>query len=235
MTDLYKINLLPPEIIAQRKYEGWYPWIAAVTVIALIVIGIAFGWATITLAGQNSELESLKGQVAVVKSQAEELKQYETQYSEYVARQEVVDRALSDRLDPYLLSLTVTKYLPANVWISSVAFSSEEGFVLTGNVQDVGTNPNHQDWRGVAQCVDDLEASALLQNCWLTTGSMVDTFNDGELASTNSSATQSTTTGGGTSPTINTFTIQGQLRFTQSLAKDVALWSGAAEEGASNE
>lgn len=231
MTDLYKINLLPPEIIAQRKYEGWYPWIAAVTVISLLIIGIAYGWASITLSGQQTELQALESQVAVVKSQAEELKQYEAQQNDHLARQEVVDQALSNRLDPYLLSLTVTKYLPSNVWVSSVSYSAEEGFTLTGNIQDTGTNPNNQDWRGVAQCVDDLDSSALLRNCWLTTGSMVDTFNDTEAATTNSTQTQSTTTGGGTSPTINTFTIQGQLRFTQSLAEDAELWSGATEEG----
>lgn len=229
--DLYKINLLPAEIIQQRKYEAWYPWIVSITAILVMVLGLLFAWSSLVLDGQMTELNGIEQEVTATQKQADSLKSYEAEAKDHKFRETIVTKALKNRMDPYLLAVTVTKYIPANVWLTNITFSETEGFTLQGLLQDVGTNPETRDWRGVAQCVDDLESSALLRKVWLTTGNMADVYVDPDV-----DAAATTTTGGDTAavPFPDLFSITADSKITLNTVKDKGTWSSvllAATEG----
>lgn len=175
-----KINLLPQEILDQRKYELWYPWIASVAIIVLLLIGLLYIGSIIGLKAQEKELEAIQTEIGATQKSANSLAKYEKEKKNFDARAKIVKSALESRLDPYLCALAVTYYLPGTVSVEQMTFDASEGMTIMGVVEDSSTNPNDKDWKGVAKAVDNLEKPSIIKNVWLSEGTMNDAYDNYE-------------------------------------------------------
>lgn len=175
--NLTKINLLPQEILDQRRFELWYPWIISSVIIALLITGIISAILGIGLVGQEDALDQTASEIKTTNAQAAKLKQHEDEKNFLDARQAIVDSALANRLDAYLLSVALTKSLPGPISIERFVYNANKGLTIQGVVEDTGANPESRDWKGVAATIDALEGSSIIRNAWLSRGVMNDNYN----------------------------------------------------------
>lgn len=175
-----KINLLPQEILNQRRFELWYPWIISVALIVALLIGLFYVGSLIGLKSHREEVQSIQTEITSTKRQSDLLAHFEKEKKLYDAREKIVKEALQDRLDPYLCGLAVTYYLPSTVAIEMMTFNATNGMSIEGEVEDATTNPKMKDWRGVAETIDSLEKSPLLRNIWLAEGTLEENYSNYE-------------------------------------------------------
>lgn len=175
-----KINLLPQEILDQRRFELWYPWIASVAIIALLLIGLLYVGSLLGIAAKNNEIAAIQADIKTTQNMATNLAQYEKEKKAYDARADIVKSALANRLDPYLCALAVTYYLPGTCSVEQMVFDASSGLTISGIVEDTGKNPSNKDWKGVAKAMDKLGESEYIRNEWLTEGSMNDAYDNYE-------------------------------------------------------
>lgn len=184
--NLHKINLLPQNILDQRRFELWYPWIISTVIVLLLITGIIAAILGIGVIGQAADHDKTQDEIEITKMQAAELKKYEEDNDFLKARQKIVESALQDRLDAYLLSVALTKSLPGPVSIERLAFDAETGLIIQGVVEDKTGNPTTHDWKAVASTIDALESASIIRNTWLSHGVLNDSYSnyetfDGEI------------------------------------------------------
>lgn len=221
-----KINLLPKEILDQRKYELWYPWIFSIAIIVLLVIGLVYLMFTLSINNVGKEIDDINAQVAVTTAQAQTLKPYEEEHSLYLARSIVTKSALQDRMDPYLVALAITRYLPTTVSVEHITADTDAGLTITGVVEDSGGNPEDKDWKGVATAMDSLAKAPLFKTIWLTEGTMNDSYDSYEEFDKQRSAVESNNF----PDVVDSFTLTGQIRLTLDSDKDNPVWTKSADE-----
>ena len=78
-----KINLLPQEILDQRKYELWYPWIASVAIICLLIIGLLYIGSLIALSAREKEVQAVQAEIEATQKSANSLVKYEKAQKNY--------------------------------------------------------------------------------------------------------------------------------------------------------
>lgn len=215
-----KINLLPQEILDQRRFELWYPWIISIAIIVLLLIGLSYIGSLIGLNSMAKEVEAIQTEITATQTSANSLAKYEKEKKTYEARAEIVKSALSKRLDPYLCALAVTYYLPGTASIESMSFDAASGMTISGVVEDSSKNPNNKDWKGVAKAVDNIEKASVIRNVWLTEGKMNDSYDNYEEYNKQVSASKSNNY----PDVVDQFTISGDLKLTLSPGKK-ATWT----------
>lgn len=215
-----KINLLPQEILDQRKYELWYPWIASVAIIVLLLIGLLYIGSIIGLKAQEKEVEAIQTEIGATQKSANSLAKYEKSKKNYDARAKIVKSALEKRLDPYLCALAVTYYLPGTVSIEQMTFDAASGMTIKGVVEDSSKNPNDKDWKGVAQTIDNLEKASIIKDVWLSQGAMNDAYDNYEYYDKQVSAKIQNNY----PDVVDQFTISGSLKLTLDSSKK-ATWT----------
>lgn len=223
-----KINLLPQEILDQRRFELWYPWIASIAVIALLIIGLLYVGSILGLSTKNKEIDAINAEIKATQNVAISLAQYEKDKKEYDARADIVKSALANRLDPYLCALAVTYYLPGTCSVEQMVFDALTGLNISGVVEDSGKNPSSKDWKGVALAMDKLGQSEYIRNEWLSEGSMNDTYDNYEEYNKTISGTNQANY----PDVVDQFKISGDLKLTLNVGK-TPVWTkkDAATEG----
>lgn len=223
-----KINLLPQEILDQRRFELWYPWIASIAVIALLIIGLLYVGSILGLSTKNKEIDAINAEIKATQNVAISLAQYEKDKKEYDARADIVKSALANRLDPYLCALAVTYYLPGTCSVEQMVFDASTGLNISGVVEDSGKNPSSKDWKGVALAMDKLGQSEYIRNEWLSEGSMNDTYDNYEEYNKTISGTNQANY----PDVVDQFKISGDLKLTLNVGK-TPVWTkkDAATEG----
>ncbi|MBK5211125.1 MAG: hypothetical protein JJE36_02230 [Coriobacteriia bacterium] len=219
-----KINLLPQAILDQRRFELWYPWIAIIGLICLLLIGLFFIGFAINLSSRTDELNATKSETTDTKAQAAKLKKYEDAKKTFTARETIVNQALAQRMDPYLCGLAVTKYLPSTVSIENMSFDALMGMSLNGVVEDTGGNPTDKDWKGVANAMDSLGEAPIVHNLWLSKGAMTDAYNNYE----GSDSLYSAAIQDNFPDVVDQFSITGDLKLTIDTGGDTHLWTDKA-------
>ena len=223
-----KINVLPQEILDQRKYELWYPWIASVAIICLLIIGLLYIGSLIALSAREKEVQAVQAEIEATQKSANSLVKYEKAQKNYDARAKIVKSALEKRLDPYLCALAVTYYLPGTASIEQMTFDAETGMTVLGVVEDSSTNPNNKDWKGVAQAMDNLDKSSIIKDLWLSEGRMNDAYDNYEEYNKQVSAKNQNNY----PDVVDQFTISGSLKLTLDAGKKATWTQKAATEGA---
>lgn len=222
-----KINLLPQEILDQRRFELWYPWIISAAIIVALLIGLFYVGSLIGLKSRREEVQSIQSEITSTKKQSDLLAHFEKEKKDYDAREKVVKEALQDRLDPYLCGLAVTYYLPTTVSVESMTFNATDGMSIQGVVEDATTNPRTKDWRGVAEAIDSLEKSPLLRNIWLTEGTLNDTYANYETNNTKIPITNEHNF----PDVVDQFKLSGDLKLTLNPAEKTLWTSKDAQQG----
>lgn len=183
-TSFPKINLLPKEVREARRFELWYPWIWSAAAILLVLLVIAFLLLTIERISSEQELSATQSEITTTRAQSEALKEHEELKIFVEGRDQILKDTLSDRLDPQLIGVALTKDLPKAISVERIIISEERGLEIQGAVEDSGSNPPDKDWHAVAEAIDKLESGSLFKNVWLNTGSLVDTYSNYEQKDT---------------------------------------------------
>ena len=223
-----KINLLPQEILDQRKYELWYPWIASVAIIFLLLIGLLYIGSLLGISAQEKEVQAIRAEIEATQKSANSLVKYEKEKKNFDSRAKIVKGALEKRLDPYLCALAVTYYLPGTASIEQMTFDALKGMTIRGVVEDSSKNPNDKDWKGVAQAMDNLEKSSIIRDVWLSEGTMNDTYDNYEEYNKQVSAKNQNNY----PDVVDQFTISGNLKLTLDAVKKATWTDKTADEGA---
>lgn len=224
-----KINLLPQEILDQRRYELWYPWITSATIIGLLLVGLLFIGSLLGISAIEDEVQAVQTEITSTQTSANSLAKYEKEKKDYDARADIVKSALEKRLDPYLCALAVTYYLPGTASIEQMVFDANTGMTISGVVEDSGKNPNDKDWKGVAKAIDSLGKASVIKNIWLSEGALNDSYDNYEEYNKQISGKKQSNY----PDVVDQFKISGDLKLTLDPEKK-ATWTqkNAPEQGA---
>lgn len=166
---MIRINLLPPEIIERRKYERFYPYVWAITIVLLVMVVLTWGVLQFISSSLASELQGIEQSAANLRQQAEGLAVFELKEQELAQRQATVSQAIAGRIDMGRLAEEVSLVLPDEVWTTLIDMSEGDGFSATMYAPKPIGQAVDEGYKSVATTLVRLASLSTLNNVWLTT------------------------------------------------------------------
>ena len=128
---MFRINLLPKEVLERRRYEGWYRWVYIIAVgLTLIILGV-YLLLMLEVSAKTTQLQTIQETVTERKAIAEQLSIFENKEQELQARQTVASTALANRVNVGQVAEDVSLVLPDEVWLDLLTINENTGVVMT--------------------------------------------------------------------------------------------------------
>jgi len=129
---MIRINLLPKEQRRRKVSLNWQTPLAAVAGIVLLA-GMGYGWWT--LSGQvkalRDEVQRTREELQRLSNQGKEVDQLEAVKKSLEERQQVINRILTSKQGPARLLDELSRLLPGEVWLTSLA-KTQDRLVIQG-------------------------------------------------------------------------------------------------------
>lgn len=171
---MIRINLLPPEIIEKRKFEGRIAYVlvaAAVIIGALIVTYVFLVW---QVKGKDDVLQQNMEAASQLRDQAQSYEVFQEKENLLEQRLAVAGTALADRADWGRIANEVSLVLPSDVWLTFISGSEETGMEIAGNAVDSSADVPDVGHKAVAKTLVRLADLELLDDVWLTSSVKAD-------------------------------------------------------------
>lgn len=132
---MIRINLLPHRAEKRRRrLIQFYSLTVVALVLAAVLVGLGHGFMSARIFYQDKRNEYLKGEVAKLDKQIEELKRLREQTKALLARKEVVENLQSTRADVVHLMDQMLRILPEGVYLKSLK-QTGNGVTISGFAQ----------------------------------------------------------------------------------------------------
>jgi Tfp pilus assembly protein PilN len=177
---MIRINLLPAEILEQRKFEKQIVYVIIGGVILFVVLGLVYAFASMQLSGRNAELQQNLEIAAQLRSQAEAFAIFEEKEAALAARIAVADTALASRIDWGRIANEVSLVLPADVWLDTMTAGEDTGLNMTANVVDPIDDIPDLGQAAVAKTLIRLAQLEPLKDVWLVSSQKSEDAESGE-------------------------------------------------------
>ena len=166
---MFRINLLPKEVLERRRYEGWYRWvgIAAIALIALILV--VYVGLIIEAKSQSDNLQTIQESANSQRVLAEQLAIFQNKENELQTRQSVAQTALAGRVNVGQVAEDVSLVLPDEVWLDLLTINESTGIVMTAQTPRNSGESNDVAYKSVAKTLVRLNELPELYDVWLTT------------------------------------------------------------------
>jgi len=166
---MFRINLLPKEVLERRRYEGWYRWvgIAAIALIALILV--VYVGLIIEAKSQSDNLQTIQESANSQRVLAEQLAIFQNKETELQTRQSVAQTALAGRVNVGQVAEDVSLVLPDEVWLDLLTINESTGIVMTAQTPRNSGESNDVAYKSVAKTLVRLNELPELYDVWLTT------------------------------------------------------------------
>ena len=167
---MFRINLLPQEVLERRRYEGWYRW---VFILAGGLISIILGIYVLLLfevSSKNAQLQTIQESATA----AEDDRRAALDLREQGAGAAGSPGCGADR--PCQVASTigqvaedVSLVLPDEVWLDLLTINESTGIVLTADTPRNAGESNDVAYKSVAKTLVRLNELPELYDVWLTT------------------------------------------------------------------
>lgn len=166
---MFRINLLPKEVLERRRYEGWYRWVIILAVgLILIILGV-YVLLMFEVSAKNAQLQTIQESANQQKTIAEQLSVFQNKEQELQTRQDVALTALAGRVNVGQVAEDVSLVLPDEVWLDLLTINENTGIVLTAETPRNAGESNDVAYKSVAKTLVRLNELPELFDVWLTT------------------------------------------------------------------
>ena len=166
---MFRINLLPKEVLERRRYEGWFRWVVILGVgLVLIMLGV-YALLMVEVASKNGQLQAIQESATQRKTLAEQLSIFQEKEQELKTRQSVAQTALAARVNIGQVAEDVSLVLPDEVWLDLLTINQDTGIVLTAQTPRNAGQSNDVAYKSVAKTLVRLSELPDLYDVWLTT------------------------------------------------------------------
>lgn len=200
-----QINLLPPEVLERRRLEKWYKYIFLGFFVLLALALLLAAWLWVIGQGKQDTLQGLKDKSRQYQTKAEMFAIFEQRETELADRQEIVDTALSGRVDMGRLAYEVSLIMPDEVWLEQLSMNQDSGFAIDGYTPSSSSQDSDVNYKSIARTLVRLDSLSDLDAVWLGAASTAD-FDGWQV--TNPGASEVPTT---TAPVLR-FSLSGQVK-----------------------
>jgi Tfp pilus assembly protein PilN len=164
---MIRVNLLPPEILEKRKAERRLAYMVVAFVVVSLVLAGVWGFALTRANSKQRTLEAKQQELQQVKQQAAALEIFEVQQAELARRKSVAHAALDARQDWAKLLDEISLVLPSDMWLSTLAATTEARLQLEGFSVDATDTPDYGH-KTVAKLLVRLAELEQLADVWLS-------------------------------------------------------------------
>lgn len=183
---MFRINLLPKEVLERRKYEDVFGWVFLGAVAAIVVAFGFYGWFWFQANLKQGELTSIQEQSKQYDEEAQQLSIFENKEQELQKRQDVAQTALAGRVNIGQAANDISLVLPDEVWLDTLTIDQLTGMTLQANTPRTPGESTDVAFKSVAKTLVRLNEIPELLDVWLSTATNA-TWNNwaptpGELA-----------------------------------------------------
>jgi len=164
---MFRINLLPKEVLERRRYEGWYRWIFILAVgMILIILAVALLlWFDVR--SKQDQLQAVLDQSKQYAAQAEQLSIFQNKEEQLQKRETVAQAALAGRVNVGQLANDVSLVLPDEIWLDLLTINQDTGLTLSGNTPRSAGESDDVAYKSVAKMLVRLNELPQLYDVWL--------------------------------------------------------------------
>lgn len=163
-----RINLLPREILEQRRAEKRVGWVAAGALAVAVVLGAVWLYGDFRLNEKQNELAAIEQQMQAIQAQADQLAVFEMRASELEERRQIARSALAGRLDTARLLEEVSLVLPTDLWVETMLLDETAGLSIAGYAVDSTEDAPYVGHKAIAKGLVRLADLDTLSDVWLT-------------------------------------------------------------------
>lgn len=164
---MFKINLLPKEVLEKRRYEDWYPRVFLIAAVALVLVIALYALFAFQANSMRSELQSTREESERYKQSAEKLSIFQKKETQLQEREVVAQAALAGRVNVGEVVNDVSLVLPDEVWLESLTISQDKGLILAGNTPRSAGQSTDVAYKSVAKALVRLSELPGLYDVWL--------------------------------------------------------------------
>jgi Tfp pilus assembly protein PilN len=168
---MFKINLLPKEVLERRRYEDWYPRVFLIAAIALVLVVALYALFAFQANSMRGELQTTREESQQYQQTAEKLSIFEKKETQLQQREVVAQAALAGRVNVGEVANDISLVLPDEVWLESLTISQEKGLILTGNTPRSAGQSTDVAYKSVAKTLVRLSELPGLYDVWLNSAS----------------------------------------------------------------
>jgi Tfp pilus assembly protein PilN len=164
---MFRINLLPKEVLERRRYEGWYRW---VFILAIGLIAIIFAVSVLLyfdVMSKQNQLQAVLDQSKLYAADAEQLSIFQNKEEELQKRQTVAEAALAGRVNMGQLANDVSLVLPDEVWLDLLTMNQDTGLTLSADTPRTTGESTDVAYKSVAKTLVRLNELPQLYDVWL--------------------------------------------------------------------
>jgi Tfp pilus assembly protein PilN len=166
---VFRINLLPKELLERRSYEQSYRWVGIIGVgVALIVLAIWVGM-LLQLAGKQGELQSKQQESLSYEKEARDLEVFQESERKLKDRESVVQLALAGRVNMGQVANDLSLVLPDEVWLDELTINQDTGLTIAAVTPRNNGRSTEVAFKSVAKTLVRLAEVQSLYDVWLTT------------------------------------------------------------------
>ena len=165
---MFRINLLPKEVLERRRYEGWYRWvfILAVGLIAIIIAVSVLLYFDVR--AKEDQLQAVLDQSKLYAADAEQLSIFQNKEEELQKRQNIAETALAGRVNVGQLANDVSLVLPDEVWLDLLTINQDTGLTLSADTPRTTGESTDVAFKSVAKTLVRLNELPQLYDVWLS-------------------------------------------------------------------
>jgi Tfp pilus assembly protein PilN len=177
---MIRINLLPVEILEQRKFERRIIYVIIGAIIVFVALAALYAFTAFQVSSRNAELQQSLETASQLRAQADAFAVFEEKESALSARIAVANLALANRVEWGRIMNEISLVLPSDVWLDTLTGDQEAGVQMTANVVDPQDDVPDLGQAAVAKTLIRLAQLELLKDVWLETSAKNEDADSGE-------------------------------------------------------
>jgi Tfp pilus assembly protein PilN len=167
-----RINLIPPEILQNRKDEQRWKWMALVGVVVVAVLVLFWAFMALEVTASTTEVDSIVQEVTGLEAQAAQFQVFQATEADLNVRKGAVLAAKSGSIQWAQMLYELGLVLPKDIYLTSfsgVDAGTEGGsnLSLVGVAMDRRSNPDN-GYKSVAKMLVRLAELDQLGSVWLS-------------------------------------------------------------------
>jgi Tfp pilus assembly protein PilN len=165
---VFKVNLLPKEVVERRRYEGWYGRVFLIGAGLVVIVLAVYALFAFEASSKQGELQGINEQAKQLSAVAEQLAVFEKKEQELRARETAAQGALAGRINVGQIANDVSLVLPDEVWLDSFSINQDTGIVLSANTPRTAGESADVAYKSVAKTLVRLGELNELTDVWLS-------------------------------------------------------------------
>ena len=165
---MFKINLLPQEVLERRRYEDWYPRIFVAAVVLLVIVAGLYFLLMFDVNSKRNDLQSIEEQTKRYSTTAQQLSIFRNKEEQLQQRETVAQSALAGRANIGQVANDISLVLPDEVWLDTLVINEKTGIVVTANTPRTLGESDNVAYKSVAKTLVRLSELSELSDVWLT-------------------------------------------------------------------